>query len=147
MSNVSVTDAADMGYHDHMVQLGQGMTLQGYRLQPSVDANGNLTVETDWQAQQQLDGDYHYFVHVIGADGSVAAQYDTVPDNGQFPTSKWTPRQMWRQLDSIPVKGVPGIYGVYVGWYRYPDLTRLGVEGTASKAADGLVYLTDILVR
>src|SRR6476660_8931096 len=110
---MSVGDPADMAFHEQTVQLGQGMSLQGFRLPASANANDNLTVETDWQAQQVLDGDYHYFLHVIGADGTVAAQYDTVPDNGQFPTSKWAPRQMWRQLDSIPVKAAPGTYSVY----------------------------------
>ncbi len=147
VSSISVTNADEMSYHSRVVHLGQGLLLEGFRLPSSINANSALTVETDWQSQQQIEGDYHYFVHVIGADGTVSAQYDTVPDNGQFPTTKWAARQQWRELDSIPMKDAHGTYGVYVGWYRYPDLTRLNVQDSGPHAADGLVYLGDIQVK
>jgi hypothetical protein len=147
MSSVSVTEAEAMAYQSRIVELGQGMSLKGFRLPAMINANDNLTLETDWQTQQVLDGDYHYFVHVIGADGAVIGQYDTVPDNGKFPTSKWAARQQWRQLDSIHIESKPGRYSVYAGWYRYPDLTRLTVQGNGPHAADGLVYLGDVEIK
>jgi hypothetical protein len=108
-----------------------------------------LSVETDWQATQKLSGDYHIFVHLYDAHDKLIAQYDSVPDGGNFPTTRWTPTQEWHEqaVLSLPTNLAAGTYHLYAGWYRYPDLARLGVEGTGSKAADGLVYLSDIVVR
>ena len=42
--------------------------------------------------------------------------------------------------ESVP----PGTYGLYVGLYTYPDITRLPVNADRPRAQDGLLYVQDI---
>ena len=149
LSGLQSSQAGNMAYQSHLVYLANGLKLLGYRAPATVQPGQTLSVETTWQATQKLPGDYHLFVHLYDATGQLVTQYDSVPDSGNFPAAKWAENQLWSELATLklPVDLPPGTYQLYAGWYRYPDLTRLGVEGTASKAADGLVYLTDILVR
>src|SRR5258708_40171209 len=138
-----------MAYASDLVSLPNGLKLQGSRAPATVQPGQTLSVETTWQATQKLPGHYHLFVHLYDATGQLVTQYDSVPDSGNFPAAKWGENQLWSELATLklPVDLPPGTYQIYAGWYRDPDLTRLEVVGTASRAADGLVYLTDILVR
>jgi hypothetical protein len=47
----------------------------------------------------------------------------------------------------LPADLPPGTYSLYAGWYAYPDLARLQVEGNGPGAQDGLVYLRDIEIQ
>ncbi len=138
-------DAGPMAFQDHDVQLSGGMALRGFR----AVANGRaLSVETTWHAAQKLTGDYHVFVHVLDQTGKMVTQADTIPGEGTFPTSQWSIPQTWIEHVDISLAVLPpGKYGVYAGWYSYPDMTRLSVEGNAPHAQDGLVFLQEIEIR
>ncbi len=123
--------------------------LQGFRAPTEVSASQSLTVETDWLVTRKLVGDYHYFVHILDSEGKLVTQYDTVPGAGTFSTTLWSANQTWTESATfaLPANTPVGKYGVYVGWYRYPDVTRLQVDSSLPHAADGLVYLQDVTVR
>ncbi len=55
---------------------------------------GKVAVAVEWQALRPLDRDYTVFFHVLGPDGTRYGQQDTMPLNGQLPTSRWRPGQV-----------------------------------------------------
>ncbi len=140
-------DAGPLAFQPHVVRLFNGMTLVGFRAPATSQPGQALVVETDWQAAQKLPGDYHLFVHLLDSSGKLIAQADTVPGGGTFPTTGWSAPQDWIEVVALPADLPPGHYSLYTGWYSYPDLTRLGVEGATPRAADGMVYLGDVTIQ
>ncbi len=139
-------DAGPMAQQTRQVQLSGGMTLIGFRAPERAGAGQQLFVETDWHAAQKLPGDFHLFVHLLDQAGKSRAQIDTVPGGSTFPTTDWSASQDWVESVAIqlPSDLPPGTYSLVAGWYSYPDLVRLKVEGDGPGAQDGLVYLRDV---
>jgi hypothetical protein len=106
-------------------------------------------VQTRWRITARPSGEYHYFVHLLDAQGVLAAQYDSPPGSGDSSSRHWQPPQAWieRATITIPQGVSPGVYDLYAGWYRYPEIVRLAVMGTGKRAAEGYVYLTSIAVK
>ncbi|HVO42779.1 MAG TPA: hypothetical protein VMT34_09155 [Aggregatilineales bacterium] len=131
------------------VALANGLTFTGFRMPEQVDSGATLVVDTDWHAANKLPGDYHLFIHVLDASGRPVAQADVVPGGGTYPTAEWAETQDWSEMlsISIPAGTPPGMYAIVTGWYRYPDLMRLAVEGNSPRAADGLIDLGSVTVR
>ena len=71
-----------------------------------------------WRAPQPLDKDYKVFVHVV-RDGQVAAQHDSEPGLGGFPTSRWRAGEIVtdRHPIQVPPETQAGSYSVMVGLY------------------------------
>lgn len=157
LEGIAVTDAnADSGglrgFQARDVTLSEGMQFRGYYLSPRSDPirpGGQLFIETHWRAAQKLPGDYHLFIHLLDEDGQLVAQYDDVPGQRGYPTTVWAAPQDWQEMAALdlPADLPPGTYELYAGWYRYPDITRLGVNGDGPRAADGYVFLTEVEVR
>jgi hypothetical protein len=147
---VNALQASDSGltYREMPIDLDSGLTLRGFRVPDQAHGGAALPVETDWHAAQKLPGDYHMFVHLFSQDGKLGAQYDSVPAGGAFPTAKWAASQDWDEVVTLnlPADIAPGTYELYVGWYRYPDMTRLSVHSDGKHAVDGLVYLTTVTI-
>jgi len=59
-------------------------------LRPGAEAG----ISVRWQALRPLDRDYTVFFHVIGPDGQVIGQHDTMPRDNTLPTSQWRPGQV-----------------------------------------------------
>jgi hypothetical protein len=59
-------------------------------LRPGAEAG----IRAHWQALRPLDHDYTVFFHVIGSDGQVVGQHDTMPQDNTLPTSQWRPGQV-----------------------------------------------------
>jgi hypothetical protein len=120
------------------VQVG-GLRYRG----TAIEQPGNqLKIGTLWQVDTVPPTDYHYFLHVMDANGKIADQRDVVP---LFPPTQWKAGQQWYEnavFSSLP----PGVYTLYAGWYSYPDLTRLPVQGDGKGARDGLIYLGEVTI-
>jgi hypothetical protein len=68
---------------------GKPARLLGYTWSaPEADARW-LTLY--WRSEQATLEDYHLFLHVLGADGQLAAQLDGPLMQGDYPTSYWQP--------------------------------------------------------
>lgn len=146
---VQSREAGAMAFQEHRIQLSNGMLMQGFRVPGEVQAGTVLPVQTEWQASEKLPGDYHFFVHLIDLTGRQVAQSDGIPGDGTYPTLDWLMPQAWIVNVGLPLPAdlPPGMYSLYAGWYRFPDLTRLGVEGSSPGAKDGLVFLRDVTIR
>ncbi len=101
----------------------QGITLAGYELDRRQAAPGeriNLTLH--WQADAAPGGNYKVFVHLVGLDGSRAAQHDSEPQQGASPTGGWLPGQAISDVHPLDIApdAAPGPYRLVVGLY-HPD--------------------------
>jgi hypothetical protein len=73
-------------------QFGQVATLIGYDLSATNLAPGeSVTLNWHWQAGSGDGTSYSTFVHLLGADGRIVAQYDQPPLAGTRPTTGWLP--------------------------------------------------------
>ncbi len=87
-----------------------------------------LYVTLYWLAEDMIDADYTYFVHVLDAAGSVAAQVDAVPLNYGYPTSWWAPNEVIANPLTLDLGTLPaGTYVVRTGFYDPATGERLSV--------------------
>jgi hypothetical protein len=94
---------------------------------PLPDAQ-QLTIPLYWQAVT-APMPLVRFVQLIGPDGLLYGQNDSVPDGGQYPTQLWQPGEVVVETVSLPVPldlpPTPGPYVLHVGWYRSDTGARL----------------------
>ncbi len=105
------------------VSFADAILLRGWSLEQTPDA---LTVTLAWQAQTPLAADYTAFVHLLDETGEVAAQLDRPPAG--YPTSDWRVGEIIQDTYRVPLPPdlLPGRYTVQTGFYRWPELVRLG---------------------
>ena len=112
-------------------------------------APGQIDLSLYWKALGAARDDYTLFAHLIDADGAAVAQADVPLGGARTPTSRW-PRGgfQWAAIaiEFAPENVPPGTYGLYVGLYTYPDITRLPVNADRPRAQDGLLYVQDIIL-
>ncbi len=141
-----------LGSLDDMQQLkadfaGQ-IELAGYTA-TAAEPGEPLEVNLYWQALQPIEGDYVVFVHLLNSSGELAANHDSRPENGRFPTSAWLPGIIIPDTHSIllPVDLPSGEYQLKAGLYL-PDtgerLVATSAEGNSP--ANSAVILTTINV-
>jgi hypothetical protein len=153
-----IVPALPVGEHDWNGTCGSGtVTVQPFEQAPDYTAQASAwdfaaltglrvtTNETRWSggavaltlqfvAQQPPNADYTLSIQVLAPDGTLAAQYDGVP---QVPTSQWTsgtPYLEQRELTLAP-DAVAGTYSVYAIWYDAATQTRLMLTEAAADAA------------
>lgn len=98
-------------------------------------AGGVIPISLFWEVQQQLETDYHVFLHLChDCAMPPAASDDGPPLQGYLPTHTWLPNKPARddRAISLPRDIVPGHYTLLVGLYDpanpAPD-ERLAVQG------------------
>ncbi len=129
-------------------QVDFGATMRLIRYTGQVAEDRAYRLKFLWQAVSSSRPDYHLFVHLLDASGNAVTQWDGPLGGADMPTSQWPENGFVYQetvLD-VPADLEPGAYGLYVGLYTYPDITRLPVHSDRPHAADGLYYLQDIVI-
>jgi hypothetical protein len=53
--------------------------------------NDGVRLSLVWSAQERLDINYSWFVHLLDPNGQIVAQQDRPPQGGYAPTGSWTP--------------------------------------------------------
>jgi len=109
-------------------QFGESIALKGYSL--AREADKQLRLNLYWEAMASPPLDYTLFIHLIDASGAVAAQFDSPPVNGLYPTSFWDAGEQIfdsRRLDLSELP--PGQYQIRLGWYDPASGQRLPVPG------------------
>lgn len=101
------------------VNLGDRVALSGYDLHLQPSSRGErLWLTLYWEAVGPMDVSYNVFVHVIGADGTLLAQHDSFPADGEMPTDSWVPGEFVTDEHVIEfVAPPPGEYRLLVGMY------------------------------
>jgi hypothetical protein len=112
---------------------------------PRVASDG-LVVNLYWNERAPVDVNYTVFVQLLNSAGALAAQTDSFPLNGAYPTSVWTPGQTIR--DAYSLKWQPGAlsghYRLIAGMYRVDTMTRLSVQGPLDLSKGDYVILEDV---
>ena len=113
-----------------------GGAIRLYGLSPAVDditaqPGEQLSLELHWLALAPAAENYTLFVHMLGPDGAIQAQYDGPPQGGFYPTAFWDPgeRLVDRVWLSIPADTAPGRYPIIAGLYLLATGERLPVTG------------------
>ncbi len=125
--------------------------LRGYELAPTRLRPGEpLDVALYWEVTGRPPGDYLFFLHLIDpATDALAAQRDTHPGLGRFPSSQWQPGD--RFVDRVRVylpetAYAPAQATVQIGLYA-PEGYRLAVRDAAGEALGDALALGDIAIE
>ncbi len=123
------------------VDFGRNLHLAGYAL---VESDAALDLTLVWEARGPALRPYTVFNHLVGPEGTLAAQHDGWPVDNRWPPTCW--RAGDRIIDRHVIElgdGLPaGTYKLLTGFYDARDLTRL-------PAADGRteIELVQITLR
>jgi len=95
----------------------------------------NLRVTLEWQATGAVDRDYTAFVHLLDGAGKIAAQNDSQPGSGRFPTSLLPIHTAVEDMHVLNTAGLPaGSYQLEVGLYDAATGRRLSLNGSDADA-------------
>jgi hypothetical protein len=115
-------------------ELAHAVRLMGYDIAASptdkrLRPGGRVTVTLLWETESRLPADYTVFVHVVGSQGNRWGQHDGPPREGTFPTSRWRPGDIVRDVHRIPLNEMAsaGPYRLLVGMYSPSTGERLPV--------------------
>lgn len=86
-----------------------------------------------WRAIASITQDYTVFIHLVDSSGQLAAQVDSEPRSGAFPTSAWVAGDVIPDdhVLNLPADLAPGEYLLRVGLYLAPDGPRLPLRSPA----------------
>jgi 4-amino-4-deoxy-L-arabinose transferase-like glycosyltransferase len=135
------TTAANLG--GQIVLLGDG------GIPAQLSPGEELALTLYWQAAEKMDEQYTTFVHLLGPEGQVVAQYDGQPLGGFYPTSQWDVGDVVRDEVSLIVgPSVPaGEYELMAGMYILSTGERLQVLDPGGETAGDAVVLGKVVVQ
>ena len=122
------------------------LTLHGFTLPRAGLARGsNLPLNLVWQANALMPDSYHVFVHLLAADGSLAAQSDGIPADWARRTTGWLPGEYVTDARTLLLRPdlAPGAYTLWAGVYLPATGQRLATE----EFGDGRVALGEVVVE
>lgn len=114
--------------------LEQAITLLGYETVPQSARSGEtLTVTLYWQPDDTVAFPYTVFNHLVAPDGTLVAQQDGMPMQGQLPTSCWQPGEVIADPHHLvlPADLPAGRYTLLTGLYDPQTGQRLRVQAGA----------------
>jgi hypothetical protein len=115
--------------HTQVAVLAHSVELTGYDLQEIPRAPGtSLQVALHWHVLETPDRNYHAFVHLVDGEGSIVAQHDGIPGEGEQPTFGWLPGEyvIDKHWLTLPANLAEGVYFLGVGLYDPRTAQRLG---------------------
>jgi 4-amino-4-deoxy-L-arabinose transferase-like glycosyltransferase len=110
--------------------------LIGYDLpQQEVAPGQTFPLTLYWRTLNEMDTSYTVFVHVIGPDGVIRGQWDSVPGHNTLPTTGWVKDEVITDEYLIPMDedAPPWRYTILVGLYDPMTGKRLQVTGTGNR--------------
>jgi hypothetical protein len=105
----------------------------------SVQQGSVLPITLHWETRQPVTEDYHVFVHLVDAQGNLAAQSDSQPALWTRPTSSWTPGERIEDRHALllPADLPPGVYTLITGLYLPESGERLQTSSGESSVVLG----------
>jgi hypothetical protein len=129
--------------------LGDRVSLLGYDLAGDVvPAGGSVHLTLYWQALTTMETSYTVFTHLLGSDGHVWGQKDSVPLQGSYPTTAWLSGEVVVDpyVIEVPADAPPGEYVLEVGMYVAATGDRLPVLNASGQHVDDRVLLLSVRV-
>jgi hypothetical protein len=118
------------------VQLGSGIQLVGYHLEPTRYVPGeSLQLVLYWQTFDELSQDYTIFVHIVDGSGNIVAQWDSKPRQNDLPTTAWRVGEIVDDLHPVPLPpDMPtGEYQILLGMYDWQSGIRVPAFGRSGE--------------
>lgn len=131
------------------VKLKEGVSLLGYELSAtSLEPGEELRLTLYWQAERRLKEEYTIFVHLLNREGVSAAQGDSPPMRGLYPTIYWQEGERVVDEHRFPVAddAPSGRYLLEVGVYSPQSGERLAVVDEMGEAIDDRIVLDYIQI-
>jgi len=131
-----------------LADFGEQIALIGYDTSANSARPGDtVTVTLYWQAQRPLDINYQSFLHVIGPDGTLAAQSDHL-NPGEFPTRRWPTDKYVRDVHTftLPPDLPPGEYAIKTGLWVQAEGWRLPLLDAAGQQVGDTAVLFSLPV-
>lgn len=119
-----------MGHAARATIVGIG-DLIGYGLDHAqISTADSLGMTLYWRAANAIDEDYAVFVQLLGTDGHLIAQSDSMPANGQRPTRSWIKGEIVSDPHELQFvdKSYTGDAKLIVGFYNPMTLQRITVK-------------------
>lgn len=131
--------SADVPFED-------GISLEKFAVTAqSVSAGDVLGIRLQWRRSVAANVPLVAFVHLLGADGTLAVQQDRLLFDPQFSAQFPPDSPQWRGYGlQLPAELSSGEYSLVVGVYRRSDGVRLA---RADGSPDDFLYLTTISVK
>ncbi len=119
--------------HYQSINFGDSIAMVGWSVVPLSFEPSTAQFTIVWQAQRAMGQRYKAFVHLVNERGKKITQDDKEPHQGEYPTTRWAPGEMVREVYVLEFPPAPpaGKYKVYVGWYDLDSGDRLPVAGGA----------------
>jgi len=128
------------------VQLDDKVQLLGYNIDRNrVKPGDEITITLCWKGLRAMDDDYIVFVHLLGLQNLIAGRRETHPGLGLYPTSQWSPGDVFCDVLHLRVESwapTPAIYQVEVGLFSPDTHTRLIARNSAGILLEPLVIDT-----
>ena len=108
--------------HPQPARLGDAIELMGFAVDtPTVQPGQTLEVALYWRAESSIAEQYTVFTHLIGPDGALRGQKDSMPLEGHYPTDRWREGEVIgdRYLITVAEDAPPGSYRVGIGMYNW----------------------------
>ncbi len=125
-------------------RLGEAIELRAYVLPEEAYAPGDVVpVTLVWEAIEPPQQRYKVFVHLLSAEGALAAQNDAEPVGGFVPTDSWEAGALVTDRYGLylPPDLPPGEYRMLVGMYAFSG-ERLPVTFAGEAAGDAIALGT-----
>jgi hypothetical protein len=122
-------------------RFGEGMRLRGAALLDRTLMPGDILPATlFWEAERAQRQSYKVTLQLLGGQGNLVAQVDTVPRDGLAPTTSWQPGEVVvdRYGVHLPPDLAPGRYSLIVAVYHAATGERLPVVVGGHRTADHL---------
>lgn len=104
-----------------------GIALAGYGIEHLPERELRLTLY--WWAQGHPTRDYTVFVHLVDEEGTIVAQGDGPPLNGDYPTGAWAPGELVVDRHTVSLGAGTEHLRWRVGLYDLATMGRLPVYG------------------
>ncbi len=118
-----VSDVQAIQHPTHL-RLGDGVELVGYEIDRAVvKPGGKVRVAFYWHAVGKMDQSYVVFVHLLGRDGKMVGQEDSIPYGGRYSTLLWQEGEVFRDEYEITISRAadPSLGIIEVGMYPWWD--------------------------
>jgi uncharacterized membrane protein len=128
----------DPPQHELGADLGGMIRLLGYDLDCD-ERPATCTLDLYWQAVGTIDRSYTVFAQLIGQQGIVRSQVDSVPQGGGYPSFWWLPGEIVIDSLSIPMPedaSPDATYHLITGLYDAGTGARLSVTGSGADYVD-----------
>ncbi|HXK41192.1 MAG TPA: glycosyltransferase family 39 protein [Anaerolineae bacterium] len=135
--------------HPLEAQLGEAITFLGYDLAPeSLRPGETLSLRLVWRAESRPGNDAKVFVHLVGADGLIYGQDDSVPAQWQRPTLGWETGEIILDEHAVTVspQAPAGDYTLYIGMYETASFARLPLTVAGPRQPDDRLQLAVIRI-